>query len=127
MAVTPLSSAAAAGLPVAPQVPASPAEPAVAVTPAAAGTDSGSAGDALADPNAYARLPLEKALDDINSQMKAWSTQLQFEVDPDVNRVIISVLDSQTGEVLRTIPSDTVIRLAKMIVKLQGNAVHTAV
>ncbi|CFW11514.1 flagellar protein [Bordetella pertussis] len=34
-------------------------------------------------------------------------------------------MDAETGDVLRTIPSEAVIRIAKMIVKMQGNAVET--
>jgi flagellar protein FlaG len=36
-------------------------------------------------------------------------------------------VDNTTGEVLRTVPSDAVIQIAKMIVQLQGNQVSVKV
>lgn len=130
MAVSPLHPAAVLPLPVAPSV-AAPAAPttvdlSLAVKPAAEATDSNGARDATADSRQPPQEPLEKALEDINEQMKAWSTQLQFDIDPEINRVVVSVVDSATGDVMRTIPSDAVLRIAKMIVKLQGNAVETS-
>lgn len=67
----------------------------------------------------------EDALEAVNAQLRAWSTELQFERDPDLQKIVVSVRDAKSGDVLRTIPSDAVIRIAKMIVKLQGNAIET--
>ncbi|EJO32717.1 flagellar protein FlaG [Achromobacter marplatensis] len=101
------------------------AEPAVSVTPAAATTNSGASDSATSDQSDSQKLPLDKALDEINDQMKAWSTQLQFEIDPNVHQVVVSVVDAETGDVLRTIPSETVLKIAKMIVNMQGNGIKT--
>lgn len=68
---------------------------------------------------------LEKALDLVNNNLQAWSTGMRFDVDEDAQRVVISIVDSSTGEVLRTVPSDAVLRVAKMIVQLQGSLVDT--
>lgn len=68
---------------------------------------------------------LEKALDTVNSNLQAWSTGMRFDIDEDAQRVVISIIDSSTGEVLRTVPSDAVLRVAKMIVQLQGTTVDT--
>lgn len=68
---------------------------------------------------------LEKALDLVNSNLKAWSTGMRFDIDEDAQRVVISIIDSSTGEILRTVPSDAVLRVAKMIVQLQGTTVNT--
>ena len=68
---------------------------------------------------------LEQAIEQLNSEMQAWSTGMRFEVDDDAQRVVISIIDSATGEVLRTVPSDAVVRIAKMIVQFQGNTVDT--
>lgn len=123
MAVSPINAAAPALVPVAP-APVS-AQPAVAVAPAAAAANGGGAQSATQDQYGAPRLPMDKALEEINAQLKAWSTQLQFEIDPDVHQVVVSIVDAETGDVLRTIPSEAVIRIAKMIVKMQGNAVET--
>lgn len=69
--------------------------------------------------------PLEKTLEQLNNSMQAWSTGMRFEVDEDAQRVVVSIVDSATGEVLRTVPSDAVLRVAKMIVQLQGGSIDT--
>ncbi|AYD64327.1 flagellar protein FlaG [Achromobacter sp. LC458] len=124
MAVTPLAPATFA--PVAPVLAPVAAEPAVSVTPAAAATNSGASDSATSDQSDSQKLPLDKALDEINDQMKAWSTQLQFEIDPNVHQVVVSVVDAESGDVIRTIPSETVLKIAKMIVNMQGNGIKTS-
>lgn len=122
MDVSPLVTA-----PVQLPVQAAPIEPVAPIAPAAksdkgAGTDSstseqqqGSAGESSID----------KALKALNDEMQAWSTQLQFSVDPDLNRVVVTVVDPKTGKTLKTIPSEAVLRIAKMLTKLEGKAVKT--
>lgn len=124
MAVTPLAPAAFASLPVS-TVIATP-DPAATATPAPASTDSSSSGGATSDQANSQKMPLDKALDEINEQMKAWSTQLQFEIDPNVHQVVVSVIDAESGDVLRTIPSEAVLKIAKMIVNMQGNGIKTS-
>lgn len=68
---------------------------------------------------------LERAITHANNNLQAWSTGMEFKVDPDSNRVVISITDSKTGEVLRTIPTDAVLRVAKMITKLQEKSIDT--
>ncbi|OZI75617.1 MULTISPECIES: flagellar protein FlaG [Bordetella] len=123
MAVSPLAPAPLA-LPAAAVAPAPP-EPAVAVTPAATSANSGGAQDAAAGDPGRPPLPLERALEEINQQLRAWSTQLQFEIDPNVHQVVVSIIDSETGDTIRTIPSETLLRIARMIVQMQGHAVQT--
>lgn len=68
---------------------------------------------------------LDRMLNHINDSMTAWSTGMRFDVDDDAQRVVVSIVDSKTGDVIRTVPSDAVIKIAKMITKLQGAAVDT--
>lgn len=68
---------------------------------------------------------LEKALESVNDSLKAWSTGMRFEMDEDAQRLVVTIVDSATGDVLRTIPSEAVLRVAKMIVQLQGSGVDT--
>ena len=124
MAVTPLAPAAFASLPVS-TVIATP-DPAATATPAPATTDSSASGGATSDQANSQKMPLDRALDEINEQMKAWSTQLQFEIDPNVHQVVVSVIDAESGDVLRTIPSEAVLKIAKMIVNMQGNGIKTS-
>ncbi|CAB3715079.1 MAG: flagellar protein FlaG [Achromobacter sp.] len=124
MAVTPLAPATFAPSPVA-AVPIV-ADPSVTVAPPVASTNSSGADSATSEQSNSQKLPLDKALDEINEQMKAWSTQLQFEVDPDVHQVVVSVVDAKSGDVIRTIPSEAVLKIAKMIVNMQGNGIKTS-
>lgn len=67
------------------------------------------------------------SLSEINDSLQAWATGMRFDIDPEAQRLVVSIIDSQSGEVLRTVPSDAVIRIAKMIVQLQGQHVNTQV
>ncbi len=108
-------------------------EAAVTVTPSSEARDSGNATTGTrAEPNNLSNLgdtksSLDKAIDMVNDSMKAWATGMRFDVDPEAQRVVVSIIDSETGDVLRTVPSDAVIRVAKMIVQLQGTSIDTKV
>lgn len=88
-------------------------------------TSPGTDGPALPQYPEPPKSSLEKALESVNDSLKAWSTGMRFDMDNDAQRLVISIVDSSTGEVLRTIPSDAVLRVAKMIVKFQGSGVDT--
>lgn len=49
-------------------------------------------------------------------------TQLRFRVDTDAGRVVVQVLDAQSGDVLRQIPREEALQLARdsLAVKQQG-------
>ena len=103
---------------------------AVQVTPTAQVTDIGAKSGREGGEPAQGGVtgdPLAKALDDINQRLQAWSTAMRFDVDEDSQRVVVSIVDQATGEVLRTVPSDAVIQVARMIVQLQGQSVSTKV
>lgn len=133
MALSPLSptpnTLAALPAPMAP--PALQVDAAVTVTASSESTDGGSTAGADEHPyrdsgSADSDNPLlDKALDELNEQMRAWNTQLQFSYDEEIGRVVVSVLDAESGDVLRTIPSEEMIHTARMMVKLQGLAVRT--
>lgn len=69
--------------------------------------------------------PHANALEKVNQAMQAWSTGMRFEMDEDAQRLVVSIVDNETGEVLRKVPSEAVLQVAKMIVKLQGSGVDT--
>lgn len=108
--------------------PAPQPEPAVLVTPGAEARDAGGATSSpqrQGDDQRPENIPLEKALEALNSNMEAWSTGMRFDMDDEAQRLVVSIIDSKTGDVIRTVPSDAVIRVAKMIVQLQGRMVDT--
>ncbi|MGE8517313.1 MAG: flagellar protein FlaG [Alcaligenes nematophilus] len=67
---------------------------------------------------------LDDTLAQINSSLQAWSTGIRFDMDDEAQRLVVSIVNNDTGEVLRTVPSDAVIQIAKMIIQLQGNSVN---
>ncbi len=106
--------------------PASIPEPAVQVTTSSETLGSGSSTSTRQQrEQSESNTPLDKALEQVNENMKAWDTGMRFDLDTEAERMVVSIIDSATGEVLRTIPNEAVIRVAKMIVQLQGNLVNT--
>lgn len=70
---------------------------------------------------------LERMLDQLNQSMQAWATGMRFDMDKDAQRVVVSIVEHDTGKVLRSIPSEAVLRVAKMITQMQGSAIDTRV
>lgn len=100
-------------------------EPAVQVTGASAGRNGGNAADQNgAGPFAGKSSP-EDAFEEINAAMQAWNTGMRFEIDEDTQQLVVSIVDSKTGDVLRQIPSEEVLHIAKMIAQFQGKLVST--
>jgi len=71
--------------------------------------------------------PLEQALAQLNETMKPWATGIQFEIDPELDRMVIAIVDQDSGEVLRTIPSEVLLQVAKMIASFQGQGIDIKV
>lgn len=98
-------------------------EPAVQVTATTAARNGGDAtgrhGDASAFPGPAA--DVDKAFEEINAAMQAWDTGMRFEIDEDTHQIVVSIVDTKTGDVLRQIPSEEVLHVAKMITQFQGN------
>ncbi|HHU95484.1 MAG TPA: flagellar protein FlaG [Alcaligenaceae bacterium] len=68
---------------------------------------------------------LDTTLEQINESMRAWATGLRFDVDEDTQKLIVSLVDSDTGEIIRAVPSDAALQISKMIAKFQGNSINT--
>ncbi|WP_323011354.1 flagellar protein FlaG [Castellaniella sp.] len=102
-------------------------EPAVQVTPAedarAIASRQARQQDAALQSNPQSSL--EKALESVNDSLKAWSTGVRFEMDKDAQQLVVSIVDNVSGDVIKTIPSEAMLRIAKMIVQLQGAGVDT--
>ena len=69
---------------------------------------------------------LEEAVAKVESFLKVQNRDLAFTIDEDTNRSVVTVKDSQSGDVIRQIPSEEVLKLADRIQELQqdvGNSV----
>ncbi len=58
---------------------------------------------------------LQKAVSDISSYVQNLQRDLQFRVDSDLGRMVISVVDSKTKEVIRQIPNEEVLARARFL------------
>ena len=76
---------------------------------------------AVQQPNAAAaESQVGQALQSINKALQKLSPNLEFTVDADSNRTIVKVMDTQTQEVIRQMPSVEAIEISKAMDKLQG-------
>lgn len=73
----------------------------------------------------FNKTTLEKTIESLNENLKAWSTGMKFEIDDELERVVVSIVDTKSGDVLRKVPSDAVLKVAKMIVQMQGSGIDT--
>lgn len=64
---------------------------------------------------------LKKAADNISQAAQKSNQNLEFEfsMDTDTNKSIVKVVDKQTGELIRQIPSEETIEIARSIDKFQ--------
>ena len=63
---------------------------------------------------------LNSALAEINQTLKLASIGVQFEFDKEANTMVTKVMDVESGEVIRQMPSEEVVRFSKALGKLQG-------
>ncbi len=63
---------------------------------------------------------IQEAIDRLNQQLKANGRDLSFQMDEELNRPIIIVRNIETGEVVRQIPSEEIIRMAHSIEEGKG-------
>ena len=53
--------------------------------------------------------------EEVNASLESRSVGLHFEVDKDLDKVIVKVVDRESGEVIRQIPTEEVVRIAKVL------------
>lgn len=68
---------------------------------------------------------LDTALEQLNQNMQAWATGVRFDIDPDTQRIVVSLVNNESGDVIRAVPSEAVLQISKMIAKFQGNTINT--
>ena len=68
-----------------------------------------------------------QAVTEVNAILKSMNHHLQFSIDDKTNTVIVKLIDGETGEVLRQIPPEEIVRLRAYYRDQQGLLVNTAV
>ena len=103
---SPVPKSAAPAAPAVSAVPAVPKVPAIKVEP-------------LVDLK-QVRENLQEAIEKLNDQVERNGRGLNFSVDDRLNRPIITVRSTATGEVVRTIPNEVIIKVAHNIEDIKG-------
>jgi flagellar protein FlaG len=125
IAPIPDTPATLAGAPGFPAVASTPAEP-VAVPPPQAAVGTGlHNGKERAPHENVNRQPLDQAIETLNARLTAWSTNLRFSIDEDTQQVVVELLDTGTGDVIRQIPTEEALHIARSIGNLQGLGLQT--
>jgi flagellar protein FlaG len=66
---------------------------------------------------------VKQAVQDINRSLQSLSQGLEFSVDTDTKDVIVKVIDQQTKEVLRQMPSKEALEIAKALDQVLGKLI----
>jgi flagellar protein FlaG len=63
---------------------------------------------------------VKNAVEDLNNALNELNVQRKFSVEKELNQVVVKVLDTSNNEVIRQIPSEEAINLAKNIKEMVG-------
>ncbi|WP_075792888.1 flagellar protein FlaG [Massilia putida] len=94
----------------------------------AAGTTAANPSRMQTDPAVKTAAPTREEVDSavkkLNESLPGSSQTLQFSVDHDSKEIVVKLIDQNTQEVVRQIPSAEALRIAKSIDKMQGLLIH---
>ncbi|WP_417539720.1 flagellar protein FlaG [Marinobacter sp.] len=71
------------------------------------------------------RKDLDNALTSLQSQMKMLNRDLNFSVDDSTGDVVVKVIDVESGNVIRQLPSEEALRLSESLEDLRSLMLHT--
>jgi len=63
---------------------------------------------------------VEEATAKVQKAVTAMNSSLQFQVDKETDKLVIKVVDTTTKEVIKQIPPQEILEIAKALDKLQG-------
>ena len=67
------------------------------------------------DSQPHSREDLEKAVGEIRDFVQSSQRQLDFSIDDSTGQVVVKVIATQSGEVIRQLPSETALKLAQSL------------
>ena len=92
-------------------------------------------GVAAVDPRAQApsappeppptREAVQAAVDKVNQVLEQSNRAIEFSIDPDIKTVVVKLIDKQDGSVLRQVPSQEMLAIAKSLDQMQGLLVRS--
>ncbi|HKY93287.1 MAG TPA: flagellar protein FlaG [Nevskiaceae bacterium] len=104
--------------------------PAILSGGGSAGTTVGSSGSAPQNETAGrkpAREEVAEAVEELSQHVTKSRAELRFQIDEDLDRVVVSIVDGESGEVLLQIPGEEVLRLAKLMARRGDSSLISAV
>ncbi len=63
---------------------------------------------------------LSAALEEVQKTIRPFASELNFSLEEDTGRMLVKIVDTETDEVIRQIPSEELLRISKALDKLQG-------
>lgn len=68
-----------------------------------------------------------KAVEDINNQLQIANRAIQFSIDENSNDIVVKVVDKESGEVVRQLPPESILRLREHMAEISGLLVEEKV
>ncbi|APA67261.1 flagellar protein FlaG [Janthinobacterium sp. 1_2014MBL_MicDiv] len=97
------------------------AEPAAARPQAS--RNAGTGIDATANGKEPSREQLDQAVSELNQSPQVKTQGLQFSIDEDSQRTVVKIIDQETQEVLRQIPTREALEIAKSFASAKGQLI----
>jgi flagellar protein FlaG len=69
--------------------------------------------------------PTEELLDKIKALTEDGMYSVRFETDKKSNSLVVKVVDSKSGDVIRQVPSEELLNLHERLTEFQGNFINT--
>lgn len=92
--------------------------------PRPASVAAGESASETASPPADSRKPsadqVRQALSEVQKAVEPVARSLRFSIDGETGKTVITVVDSATKEVIRQIPGEEILAIAKAIDRMQG-------
>jgi flagellar protein FlaG len=63
---------------------------------------------------------LRVAVDNVNRYLKSIDQGVQFEIDAETGRTVVRVVDKETHEVIRQLPTEEMLAVARAIARMKG-------
>lgn len=94
-----------------------------AFSPPGAESASPAAPPAEAAASAEPPMGIEQAVQEMAQRAASANTTLDFRVEEDSGRVVVSIVDASDGTVLRQMPSEEALRIARSLAKLEPHLI----
>ena len=65
---------------------------------------------------------LDQAVKNVSGYVQNVTRELNFTIDEELDKFVVTVLDQDTGEVIRQIPTEEMLELARTLADVQDNA-----